>query len=85
MQMQVSITQSCPTLCDPTDCVACQAPLSMGFPRQEYRSGCHSLLQSILLTRGLNLGLLHCRQILNCLSLQGSPQRCKPCSKLLKW
>ena len=28
-----------PTLCDPMDCVACQAPLSMGFPRQEYRSG----------------------------------------------
>ena len=26
-------------LCDPTDCVACQAPLSMGFSRQEYWSG----------------------------------------------
>ena len=23
--------------------VACQAPLSMGFPRQEYWSGCHAL------------------------------------------
>ena len=31
-------TQSCPTLCDPW-AVAHQAPLSMGFPRQEYRSG----------------------------------------------
>ena len=29
--------------------VACQAPLSMGFPRQEYWSGCHFLLQGILL------------------------------------
>ena len=28
--------QSCPTLCDPPPC---QAPLSMGFPRQEYWSG----------------------------------------------
>ena len=30
--------QSCPTLCDPMN-VACQAPLSMGFSRQEYWSG----------------------------------------------
>ena len=27
------------TLCDPMDCVAHQAPLSMGFARQEYWSG----------------------------------------------
>ena len=32
------VAQLCPTLCDPMDC-ACQAPLSMGFSRQEYRSG----------------------------------------------
>ena len=31
--------QSCPTLCDPMDCVACQAPLSIGFSMQEYWSG----------------------------------------------
>ena len=30
--------QLCLTLRDPTNC-ACQAPLSMGFSRQEYRSG----------------------------------------------
>ena len=40
---QVSVAQSCPTLCDPTDSVARQAPLSMKFSRQEYWSGCHSL------------------------------------------
>ena len=34
--------------------------------------GCQSLLQGIFLTQGLNLGLLHCRQILYYLSLQGS-------------
>ena len=39
--------------------VACQAPLSMGFSRQEYWSGCHALLQRIFLTQGLNLDLLH--------------------------
>ena len=32
------VTQSCPTLCDPWT-VAHQAPLSMGFSRQEYGSG----------------------------------------------
>ena len=30
--------QLCPTLCDCMDCAACQAPLSMGFLRQEYCS-----------------------------------------------
>ena len=30
--------QLCPTLCNPMDC-SCQAPLSMGFSRQEYWSG----------------------------------------------
>ena len=33
------VTQSCPTLCNPMDCVAHQSPLSMGFSRQEYWSG----------------------------------------------
>ena len=33
-----SVAQSCPTLCNPMDC-SCQAPLSIGFPRQEYWSG----------------------------------------------
>ena len=34
--------------------------------------GCHSLLQGIFLTQGLNLGPLNCRQLLYCVSLQGS-------------
>ena len=41
-----------------------QAPLFMGFPRQEYCSELPFLLQWIFLTQELNLGLLHCRQIL---------------------
>ena len=61
------VTQSCRTLC-PT--VAHQAPLSMGFSRQEYWRGCHSLLQGIIPTQGSNLGLLRCRQILYHLSHQ---------------
>ena len=35
--LTAKLLQSCPTLCSPT--VAHQAPLSMGFPRQEYQSG----------------------------------------------
>ena len=53
--------------------VACQAPLSVGFARQEYGVDCHSLLQGIFQTQGLNPGLLHCRQILHHLNHQGSP------------
>ena len=35
--------------------------------------GCHFLLQGIFPTQGSNLGLLHCRQTLYCLSHQGNP------------
>ena len=35
----------------------------MGFSRQEYWRGTHSLLQDIFPTQGLNPGLLHYRQI----------------------
>ena len=37
--------------------------------------GCHSLLQGIFSTKRLNLGLLHCGQILYGLSHQGSPAK----------
>ena len=33
-------------------------------PGKNTRVGCHSLLQGIFPNQGLNLGLLHCRQIL---------------------
>ena len=35
MKVKVSVTQLCPTLCDPMDC-SHQAPLSMEFSSQEY-------------------------------------------------
>ena len=35
----VLVAQSCLTLCDPVDYIAHQAPLSVGFSRQEYWSG----------------------------------------------
>ena len=60
-EVKVLVTQSCLTLYSPMDC-STPAPLCTGFSRQEYWS--HSLLQGIFLTQGSNLGLLHCRQIL---------------------
>ena len=45
--------------------------------------GCHSLLQGIFPTLGSNLGLLHCRQILYCLSHQGRPKQSIELPKLI--
>ena len=53
------VAKSCSTLATPWT-VACQFLLSMGFPRQEYWSGCYFLLQGIFLTQKLNLGLPDC-------------------------
>ena len=38
-EVKVLVVQPCPTLCDPMDYIACQAPLSMEFSKQEYWSG----------------------------------------------
>ena len=57
--------------------VACQAPLPMGFSRQEYWRGCHGLLQGIFPTQGSNprlLCLLHYRLILYCWATRGGPR-----------
>ena len=71
--------QSCLTLCDPMDYTAQPTRLlgSWDSPGKNTRVGCHSLLQGIFLTQGLNLGLLHCRQILYRMNHQGSPRMCK--------
>ena len=63
--------------------VAFQAPLSMGFSRQNTGVDCHFLLQVIFPTQGSNLGLPHWRQILYCLSCKGSPDSAKPPLKSL--
>ena len=44
----------------------------MESPGKNTEVGCHLLLQGIFPTQGLSPGLLHCRQILYCLSHQGS-------------
>ena len=70
--LRVKVSQLCPTLCDPRT-IAHQAPLSMGFSRQEYWSGLPFPSPGDLLTQGSSPRLLHCRQILYHLSHQGSP------------
>ena len=65
------VVKSCLTLTPWT--VALQAPLLMGFPRQEHWSGCHFFLQGIFPTQGLNLSLLHWQADSLPLSPQGSP------------
>ena len=58
-----SHTKLCPSLAIPWT-VAWQDPLPWDFPGKNTRGGCHFLLQGIFLTQRLNLGLLHCSQIL---------------------
>ena len=45
------------------------------FPGNSTGVDCHFLLQGIFPTQGSNPGLPHCRQMLYCLSHQGSPIR----------
>ena len=51
--------------------VACQAPPSMGFSRQEYWSGLQFPSPEDLPDTGIEPGFLHCRRTLYCLSHQG--------------
>ena len=51
-------------LCNPMDCILPGSSDPWGFPGKNTGVGCHSLLQGIFPTQGLNLGLLHCKQIL---------------------
>ena len=72
------VAKSCLTLETPWTVVH-QAPLSMGFPRQEYWSGLYFLPQGISSIQVLDLNLLHCRWILyrGCFSVAQCPNLCK--------
>ena len=58
------VAQSCATLSNPMDYIAHQAPLTMGFSRPEYWNGLPFSSPEDLPDPGIELGLLHCRQIL---------------------
>ena len=72
------VAQSCPTLCNPTDCSSLVSSVHGDSPGKDTGVGCHALLQGIFPTQGSNPGLLHCRQILYHLSHQGRP-------RILEW
>ena len=67
----LSVSQSSPTLCDP---IVTHGLCPWNFPGKKTGVGCHSLFWVVFLTKGLNPGLLHCRQIFYHLSYQESPK-----------
>ena len=69
---EVLVAQSCLTPCNPMDCSPPGSSVHE-IPGKNTRVGWHSLLQGTFPTQGSNLSLPHCRQILYCLSHQGSP------------
>ena len=66
------VAQSCPALCDPTECSPPGSSLHGDSPGQNTGVGCQALLQGIFRTQGSNPGLAHCRRILYRLSHRGS-------------
>ena len=58
------------TLCDPVNCIARQAPLSMGFPKQEYWGGLPLPSPGDLPEPGIEP---ESPALLYCVSHQGSP------------
>ena len=68
-----SVTQPCPTLCDPVDLQPTRLLHPWNSLGENTVEGCHALLQGIFPTQGWNLGLPHCRRILYHLSPHGSP------------
>ena len=59
----VLVTPSCLTLSDPMDCSPPGSSVR-GILQARTGLGCHSLLQGIFPSQGLNLGLRHCRRTL---------------------
>ena len=67
------ISKSRPTLLGRYGLVACQDPLSTGFPVKDTGVGCHSLLQGIFPNQESNPNLLYWQADSLPLSHQGSP------------
>ena len=67
-------SQLCLTLCKPMDCSPPGSSVHGDSPGKNTGVGSHFLLKGNFLMQGLNLGLLHCRQILYHLSYQESPR-----------
>ena len=76
------VAQSCLTLCNPMDCSPARLICPWNSLGKNTGVGCHSLLQGIFPTQGLNPGLPHCRQILYCVSHGGWGPANKYCTFL---
>ena len=72
------VPQLCPALCTPMDCTPPGSSVHGDSLGKNTGVGCHALLQGIFPTQGSKPGLPHFRQILYCLSHQGSP-------RILEW
>ena len=64
------VTQSCSILCDPIDCNPSGSSVHGDSQGKNTGVGFHALHQGISPTQGSDPVLLHCRQILYCLSHQ---------------
>ena len=69
-----SVAQSCPTLCDPTDCSPPGSSVHGDSASKNTRVGSHFLLKGIFLTQGLNQRLMHWQADSLPLSYLGSPE-----------
>ena len=63
-EVKVLVAWSYLTLCDPMDCSLLDFSVHGILQARKLAWVGHSLLQGIFLNQGVNLGLLHCRQIL---------------------
>ena len=55
----ILFARSCPALCDPMSCSPPGSYVQGDFPGKNTAASCHSLLQGVILTQGLNPGLPH--------------------------
>ena len=67
------VSQSCLTVCNPTDCSPPGSSIHGDSPGESTGVGCHTLLQGIFPTQTLNPSLTHCRCILYHVCHQGNP------------
>ena len=63
-ESESEVTQSCPTLCDPVDCSPPGSSVHGSLQARILEWVAIPFSRGIFLTLGLNLDLLHCRQIL---------------------
>ena len=73
LKVEVLVAQLCPTLCETMDCSPARLLSPWDSPGKNTGVGCHFLPWGNFLTQGSNSCLLHYRQMLYCLSQQGSP------------